>query len=166
MRRTIRLLLFFSLLAQPAHAQAICSAQRTQFQEVPAAGPQHDAFQKAMDALDAYRRMAEGAPEERRFSYWGYRHKELHARGIPQQIIASTGSNCCGGADSGECRVSSVNFMTRQALIDDRWCPFGDAKITVVEGLANDEPAVVCASRSYYRRACPSTYCIGVRAGG
>jgi|GEM_PF-3720614 len=102
-------------------------------------------------------------PDEKRLSYWGYRHKSLHDRGIIDQILKNANSECCGGTDSGECRVSKMNTVTREALIDGVWCPITPkTAIVAVEGLDSDEDVVVCASR--YKNIdthCSSTYCIG-----
>lgn len=113
-----------------------------------------------------------GLPKENRLSYWAFRHDSLHRRGIIKQILDGTHSQCCGGTDSGECRVSRINWLERKVLVDGEWCPLtADAKAVSVEGLENDEEVVVCAGQTarsfpgYNKTICPSTYCIGQRGG-
>lgn len=110
--------------------------------------------------------------DERRFSYWGYRHAELHRRGVIAELLERTrGKNCCNGIDSGECRVSEVDLGARRVMVDGEWCPISpDTRITPLESLDaiadGDHPvAVVCASRTYGKRCDTTSYCIGVRGG-
>lgn len=110
--------------------------------------------------------------EEKRFSYWGYRHKELHARGIIDELLERTkGKNCCNGIESGECRLAKVNVRERMAFVDGEWCPMhSDTKVEQLETMrditdGNEEVAVVCASKSEGRKMCMgvTTYCIGIK---
>ena len=104
------------------------------------------------------------ASEENRLSYWGFRHKSLHDRGIPDQLRASTGENCCSGVSSGECRVTRVDMVKHLAMIDGEWCPISkDTAIVPIEDLNKDEEAVLCAGKTY--TVCPQTYCLGLRGG-
>jgi hypothetical protein len=111
-------------------------------------------------------------PEEKRFSYWGYRHHELHERHVIAELIERTkGKNCCSGIQSGECRISKVDLQHRLAFIDGQWCPMDpDTRTTPLDSLADiqdgeEEIAVVCASRTYGGTPCSGTrtYCIGVK---
>ena len=109
------------------------------------------------------------AQEEPRFSEWGYRHPELHARGIIDQINKATNNGCCSGIYVGECRVSEVDIPAKLAMVDRTWVPFTPStKIIPIMGLnmvkdGNHSVAVVCASRLNKERA--SVYCIGVEPG-
>jgi len=115
-------------------------------------------------------------PEEKRFSWWGYRHAEVHDNGLVAILQKLTGSNCCHGPKSGECRVSSINMPARLVLVDGQWCPYSDKTKVVVlgelESLRDGQRAIalVCAGRTYEmtgwegpkRRTCPDSYCIGI----
>lgn len=114
-------------------------------------------------------------------SFWAFHHnnciddsgklrKGLHERGIVDQIEQAPRdvgmyANCCSGIHSGECRVTSVNIKEKKVLVDDQWISFDSrTKIVEVEGLEDDEDAVVCAGRSgWYAPSSP--YCIGIRGG-
>lgn len=111
-------------------------------------------------------------PEEKRFSYWGYRHRELHEHRVIAELMDRTkGKNCCNGIQSGECRISKVDLQKKRAYIDGRWCPMDpDTRVTPLDSLADindgdEEIAVVCASRNYDPKGClgAKTYCIGVK---
>lgn len=113
-----------------------------------------------------------GVRQENRLSYWAYKHDSLHRRGIVDQILKQTKTNCCGSTDSGECRVSRINTIDHTVLVDGKWCPLSpNAATAVVEGLENDEEVVVCAGKTkrsfpaFYTNECPSTYCVGERGG-
>lgn len=136
-------------------------------QEICRANPLNDASPLTQD-YHHYRRLADvQEPEGKIPSYWKYRHKSLHDRGIVQQILDKTGSNCCGGTDSGECRVSYVDMLHRMVMIDGTWCPMTrGTKFAVVTGLKDDESAVVCAGRVSDETNCPPAYCVGVRGDG
>ncbi|GEM_PF-5415707 len=102
------------------------------------------------------------------FSFWGYRHRELHALGLIEQLQERTQHKCCNSVESGECRVTSVNMPSKEVLIDGKWCPISkDTRIAALEGLGeiadgNETIAIVCAARSYSPMVCPPAYCIGV----
>ena len=107
--------------------------------------------------------------EKKGFSHWGYRHNELHAGGFIDQLMAATGSNCCNGPMSGECRVSEVDLPHRLVRIDDKWCPIrSKTKIATIEGLSNLNEqnkvvAMVCAGINLTDfDGCPEIYCVGV----
>jgi len=114
--------------------------------------------------------------EETRYSFWGYRHAELHKNGLVAILQKLTGSKCCDGPKSGECRVSSVDIPSRLVLVDGQWCPYSDkTKIVVLgelESLSDGQRAIalVCAGRTYEmtgwdgpkKRTCPDSYCIGI----
>jgi hypothetical protein len=117
-------------------------------------------------------RESAAAPEEKRFGYWGYRHRELHERRVIAELVERTkGKNCCSGINSGECRVSKVDLLRKLAYVDGRWCPMDpDTRVTPLSSLAgmhdgNEEIAVVCANRNYDPKGClgAKTYCIGVK---
>lgn len=109
--------------------------------------------------------------EEKRFSWWGYRHQELHDSGAIAELEAKTGSKCCNNIKSGECRITSfvtVGVSKRKVLIDGLLCDLsGDTKEVVLESLkATDlDKVVVCAGKTSNgtvkeeNRSCPSTYC-------
>ena len=106
-------------------------------------------------------------PEETRFSYWGYRHDDLHVYKLIDEMQERAGNTCCNGPHSGECRVSEVDMGSKKVLIDGRWCPVGDkTKVLPLDGLQairEDEKsiAVVCAGRTY--KECPIAHCVGVQ---
>lgn len=111
------------------------------------------------------------APEPK-FSEWGYRHRELHAKGVIAEMLERTqGKNCCNGIESGECRISKVNVRERLAFVDGEWCPMDSGtRITPLDTLTNvtdgeEEIAVVCASQSDRKVPCRgvTTYCIGIK---
>jgi hypothetical protein len=109
------------------------------------------------------------APVETRESYWAYRHKELHDRGIVDQILKNANSDCCGGTDSGECRVSSLDEIHHLVMVDGKWCPYNsNTHVVAVDGLDDDEEAVVCAGKTNRTLTggpeCPATYCIATAA--
>lgn len=109
-------------------------------------------------------------PEEKRFSWYGYRHKELHAKVIPELLQRTVGKNCCNGVFAGECRVS--RYVTdgvgkRRVLIDDLECDItDDTRIVQLDTFEEQDTIVVCAHKTAdpvrgYPRYCPRTYCIG-----
>jgi hypothetical protein len=109
--------------------------------------------------------------EEHRFSWWGYRHKDLHGGGVIHELLEKARpTNCCNGVHSGECRVS--RFVRRGnalfVIVDDLECPI--SATTKIVTLENFSELVVCAGRTStilhgQPRKCPNTYCIGVPPG-
>ncbi len=169
MRKLGLALLSLLILVTNANAQQapeICYGSKQNY--TPVAATVNPAQQQIADVpIDG-----NGIREENRLSYWAYRHNSLHERGIVDQILKRSSSNCCGGTSSGECRVSRINMLDHTVLIDGEWCPLNpDVKPVIVEGLANDEEVVVCAGQTmrsfpgYSKTLCPLTYCIGERGG-
>lgn len=115
-------------------------------------------------------------PEEKRFSWYGYRHKELHAKVIPELLQKTVGKNCCNGVWSGECRITryvTEGVGPRRVLIDDLNCEItDDTRIVQLDSFDEQDTIVVCAHRTSdprrgETRSCPRTYCIGGgRMGG
>lgn len=144
------------IMAPPGTAQEICR------------GGSVSNFSKLQPDFRYIQQVDVPEQEGKKPSYWKYRHQSLHERGIIDQIIKGTRSMCCGGADSGECRVSYVDRTHNRVMIDGIWCPMSSAtKFTTVTGLLLDEEAVVCAGRSHGREnenPCPPAYCVGQRA--
>lgn len=110
--------------------------------------------------------------EETRFGYWAYRHKELHARKVIDELVARIpGTTCCNGIHRGECRVSKVRLYDKMAFVDGEWCPISkDTRWTPLDTLTDitdgdEEIAVVCASKSEGKRLClgVTVYCIGLK---
>lgn len=111
--------------------------------------------------------------EEKRLSYWGYRHHEAHKKGLVHMLHKLTNSKCCDGPDSGECRISTVDMPAKKVMIDGEWCPYDNTtKVAVLEGLESMRDgdatiALVCAGQTNRiagteRRQCVSVYCIGI----
>ncbi len=112
------------------------------------------------------------ARDERRFSWWGYRHRELHERGIIDELLEKTkGKSCCNGVDSGECRITryAEGAGNRMVIIDDLPCPItDDTRIVPLQSFNEQGLVVVCAGQTDFGRrprSCPSTYCIGTVGG-
>lgn len=113
------------------------------------------------------------AAEEKRFSYWGYRHHEAHAKGLVKRLHRLTNSKCCDGEESGECRISIVDMPTKRVLVDGEWCPYFDTThIVILDGLekmrdGQEAVALVCAAptnrvEGSERRKCAGVYCVGL----
>ena len=110
-------------------------------------------------------------PEERRFSWYGYRHAELHKQGVIDELLEKTkGKNCCSGVYSGECRVTKYitdGVGKRRVQIDGMNCEItDDTRIVQLDRFAEQDTVVVCAHKTDdpargYERQCPRTYCIG-----
>jgi hypothetical protein len=111
--------------------------------------------------------------KEKRLSYWGYRHPEVHANGLVAKLQDLTGKSCCDGPKSGECRISVVDLPAKKVLVDGEWCPYFDTtKVVVLDGLeklqdGQETIALVCAARTnrilgLERRQCAGVYCIGI----
>lgn len=107
-------------------------------------------------------------PTEPNLGDYGYRHKEIHKRGIVSEILSILDSQCCDGGEGGECRVTKIRpngHDKLEALLDGEWCPLGNALTTTDVNLGEDIEAVVCASKVRLfnqrtgRRDCPAAYC-------
>lgn len=109
----------------------------------------------------------EKVERETRFSYWGYRHDEMHTHQLIDELQKTTGSQCCDGPHSGECRISEVNMQARLVLVDGLWCPMTNrTKVAPLEGLQDFKDgdraiAVVCAGQGW-KNECPAAYCVGI----
>ncbi len=111
--------------------------------------------------------------EEKRFSWWGYRHAELHDGGVIAELVEkSRPVNCCNGVWQGECRVTSYvtdGVGPRMVLIDGLVCPISPkTKIVQLNRFAEADKVVVCANRTAVNnkdlgveRKCPETFCLG-----
>ena len=167
----IRILMVLSFVLIPGSVRA---QHAHDFSGAPL--PNMDEFLKYFSPLPPDWQMSQFAnpilPEEKKFSWWGYRHKELHDRGTVAELIEkSKPVNCCSGTDSGECRVTrySTNGVgKRRVIIDDLECDISDdTKIVQLDTFTEQDTVVVCAGRtsagSYKEtvRVCPATYCIG-----
>lgn len=106
---------------------------------------------------------------ENEFSYWGYRHSEIHKLDIVRKMFELTKKTCCDGPHSGECRVAKVSLPERLAYVNGQWCEMEDATqiipIAEVEQLTegNEPTAVVCASPTVNPRGCATIYCVATR---
>lgn len=97
---------------------------------------------------------------------WGDGHSALHKHGTVRELMERTGTSCCEGEHSGECRKTHING--RMAWLDGQWC-----KIPEIVTIFYDIPlpsgmfAVVCAGRvtmedaeaGTSEKACPAIYC-------
>lgn len=111
-----------------------------------------------------------------KFSEWGYRHAEIHDKGLVAKLQELTGGTCCNGPKSGECRVSSVDIPAGLVLVDGHWFRYDkNTKIVVMEELeglrdGQESIALVCAGRTYEmtgwegppKRTAPTIYCIAL----
>lgn len=180
---SLAILMQFLLFATPAVAQERASAEAAPIppslsldqlgallRESPMLPPWLPRMEEPF-SLPQARHEGAAMPEEKRFSYWGYRHRELHERRVIAELLERTkGKNCCSGTSGGECRISKVNLQDKLAFVDGQWCPIDpDTRVTPLDSLAGmrdgeQEIAVVCASRNY-GKTCSSTktYCIGVK---
>ncbi len=111
-------------------------------------------------------------PEEKRFSWWGYRHAELHSGGVIAELVdKSKPTNCCNGVWQGECRVTKYitdGVGARKILIDGLVCPIDKStKIVQLNTFPEPDTVVLCANRTSLRnvdtpeRSCPKTFCLG-----
>ncbi len=184
MHTLIRLLIIvsFVLISRQAIADQICastpdgrSAALRLLQEVQWSGnakplPLLEEFKKHFGLLPYA--TSDTQPEEKRFSWWGYRHQELHDRKVVQELLQkSHPTNCCSGTASGECRVT--RYLTngvgkRKVIIDDLECDItDDTKIVQLDTFHEHDKVVVCAGKTDFgkarsiERVCPKTYCIG-----
>ncbi len=101
----------------------------------------------------------ENAPK---FSEWGYCHKELHDRGYIQDLLEQTKNSCCGGPESGECRLTFINVVDKMVFINHKWVSYADGYKPHIAIMYQLQPgfAIVCASA--YNN---SVYCIGLPGG-
>jgi hypothetical protein len=104
------------------------------------------------------------AQEERgRPGDYGYRHQQYHHNGVIDELRRKTGRSCCDGV--GECRATYVDLRQKQALIDGKWCPLGDAAVRQDITLP-DQFALVCAGTAAWPlHPCPIVYCVAVAPG-
>lgn len=106
---------------------------------------------------------------ETRYGYYGYRHEELHASGVIQELMNKTGTQCCDGGMGGECRVTTIRFSpegTWEAYIDGVWTRIQNVTIHYDIPLPNDAPAVVCASRHIVPEVgAKGVYCVAASFG-
>ncbi len=146
---------------------ALCLGNTTALraQDTPIA--EEDLYKHLNNLRRGQHKNATPVPEETRFSYWGYRHKELHVYKLIDEMQGRAGNSCCSGPHSGECRISEVDMRSKLVRIDGRWCPVGDkTKVMPLDGLqdiSEEEDksiAVVCAGHTY--KECPVAHCVGV----
>ena len=123
--------------------------------------------------------------EETRFSWWGYGHRELHAKdkdsdSVIDELHAKFGKNaCCNGMDSGECRISKfaeeidplAGQMRKRVIVDGEACDVSSGtKFAALNSFKKPGFIVVCAAKTYRSafsaaRSTCSTYCIGTAGG-
>jgi hypothetical protein len=115
--------------------------------------------------------------EERRLSYWGYRHRELHEEGVIEELLAKTGNNgknCCDDVANGECRESQYVFDDedgkQKVLVDGLKCEIASyTRVVFLERFTRPGRLVVCADKVRRningQRLCPDVFCVG-RTGG
>ncbi len=160
---------------------AICTAptaaQKAQWLGDGQPIPGYEQFRKYFSPTPDYSQYANPvpAPEEKRFGWWGYKHKWLHDHNVVAELLEkSKPTNCCSGVSHGECRVTKfvTDILTnrKKVLIDDLECDVSEkTKIVELESYEDQETVVVCAgktaSNNGYPRSCPTTYCIGSRGG-
>lgn len=109
------------------------------------------------------------ADENPPFGYYGYRHHEMHSRGIIPKMIAKMAKSCCDGGKGGECRVTKTNLEMTKVFIDGRLCPISTRTTvrTDIE-LPEDVEAIACAAPSEQggaSRICPTIYCLAGKLG-
>ena len=123
--------------------------------------------------FEQYLKLIEMPPQ---FGDWAYRHDELHDLGLVAKLRMATGSSCCNGEKSGECRVTKVNLVDRKVYVDRQWCPYYyNTKVVVMSEMETihdngEDVAMVCAGRTIRVQhapvspnMCPGVYCIAVR---
>lgn len=94
---------------------------------------------------------------------YGYRHHQYHHNGIIDELRRKTGRSCCDGL--GECRATYINLQQKQAFVDGKWCPLGDAAVRQDIDLP-DQFALVCAGTAAWPLyPCPVVYCVAVAPG-
>ncbi|MBI2618000.1 hypothetical protein HYW58_00925 [Candidatus Kaiserbacteria bacterium] len=100
---------------------------------------------------------------------YGYRHKELHERGVVKKLMEKFGTTCCDGGKGGECRVTRIvrTGAGSLALLNGKWCPITLGIRYDIE-LPKDAFAVVCASKYNGNSddyGCPDVYCAAMTPG-
>jgi hypothetical protein len=111
-------------------------------------------------------------PPETRFSWYGFRHAELHQRGVIAELVKKVGENvCCSGVWKGECRVTKLisnGVGPKMVMIDDLPCPISEkTKLVFLETFQEHDTVVLCANRTSIKnmsspsRSCPATHCLG-----
>jgi hypothetical protein len=115
--------------------------------------------------------------EERRLSYRGYRHRELHEEGVIDELLEKTGNNgknCCDDVENGECRESQYIFDEedgkQKVLVDGLKCEIASyTRVVFLERFTRPGRLVVCADKIRRningQRMCPDVFCVG-RTGG
>lgn len=107
------------------------------------------------------------------FGHFGYKHCTLHKYGTIDELFERTGSQCCEGEMSGECRATTIDFSSGKPMaeIDGRKCEV-TAEIHTDISFPTDVMAVVCAHKHLpydayegVRSACPTIYCAAVATG-
>lgn len=116
---------------------------------------------------------AQDTRKETRFSWWAYCHQELHKLGLVKELTDKAGWNCCGGAESGECRVTVVSMQARTTEIDGVLCSIPKnvpihiiPRLRDVAGCSDAAVAIVCASQAKPPGStCGSIHCVAVEGG-
>jgi hypothetical protein len=93
--------------------------------------------------------------EERRLSYRGYRHRELHEEGVIEELLEKTGNNgknCCDDVENGECRESQYVFDEedgkQKVLVDGLKCEIASfTRVVFLERFTRPGRLVVCADK-------------------
>ena len=170
MTRASPLILFVSLcLSTGALGADICTARSP---TAPAASVPQARVPSALERFRSLLHRAADLPqavEEKRFSYYAYRHGEAHARGLVSRLIRRTGQNCCDDGKGGECRIATVDMVKKRAFVNGMWCPLSKTTSVVVlpdlqamqKGETHDI-ALVCANRAK-GPDCYAIYCVGLK---
>lgn len=111
--------------------------------------------------------------KEKRFGWWAYCHDQLMKLGLVKELTDKAGWNCCGGAESGECRVTVVSVQARTTEIDGVLCSIPKnvpihiiPRLRDVAGCSDAAVAMVCASQAKPPGStCGSIHCVAVEGG-
>ena len=156
MSKRIAIVLFAILMAAPAAAQEFKTGEICRG-DTPAGTTTSN--RPPLTLLSRFRALAQAqekpASKQIKFGWWAYCHAELMKLGLVQKLLDITGTKCCGGAGSGECRVSIINVQARTTMVDGVLCNI-PKNVTVhempelrkVAGCSDAAVAMICASQS------------------
>ncbi len=107
------------------------------------------------------------AADEIPFGTYGYRHHEMHALGVIDDLLKKSKKSCCDSGLGGECRVTELSLDGKFYKYGNLWCPISSTTdIRLDVSLPLDVQAIVCA-RASNLNTCPSvTYCAAARLSG